>query len=127
VSDIERAAARHERRSVVALVASDPDPARPANRLQHCQPLLAFGSTTGLTDAQIDHDAVAILHQQAFGVTEPGLFTGALFRQPRFGISRRLMSRVVAPLAMEVHARIARIIGRSTIAWLLALRAKALE
>jgi hypothetical protein len=52
----------------------------PAKLLQHFQPLLAFGPTAGLTHAQIDHDAVAILHQHAFGVTEPGLFAGALFR-----------------------------------------------
>ena len=126
-SDLERAAARHERRRVVALVAGHRDPARPANLLQHLQPLLAFGPTAGLTHAQIDHQSVAILHQHAFGVTEPGLFAGALLRQPRFGIGRRLVGRVLAPFAVEVHARIARIIGRRAIAWLLALGAQALE
>src|SRR6266851_6106035 len=91
VLHIERAATRHERRRVVALVASHRDPARPANRLEHLQSLLAFGPTAGLTHAQIDHDAVAILHQHAFGVTEPGLFAGALLHQPRFRIGRRLV------------------------------------
>src|ERR1019366_5547678 len=47
-SDIERAAACHERRGVVALVAGHRDPARPANLLQHRQPVLAFGPTAGL-------------------------------------------------------------------------------
>ena len=54
-SDIERAAVRHESRRVVALVAGHRDPARPANLLEHLQPLLAFGPAAGLTHAQIDH------------------------------------------------------------------------
>ena len=69
-SDIERAATRHERRRVVALVASNRDPAWPAKLLEHLQSLFAFGPTAGLTHAQIDHDAVAILHQYALGATE---------------------------------------------------------
>ena len=95
--------------------------------MEHLQPLLAFGPTAGLTHAQIDYDAVAILHQYAFGVTEPGLFAGTLRRQPRFGIGGRLVGRVLAPLAVEVHARIARVIGRSTITWLLTLGGKLLS
>jgi hypothetical protein len=126
-SDIERAAARHKRRRVVALVASHRNSARPANLLEHLQPLLAFGPTAGLTHAEIEHDAVAILHQHALGVAEPGLFAGALLRQPGFGIGRRLVGRVLAPFAVEVHARIAGIIRRHAIAALLTLKAKALE
>src|ERR1019366_4223919 len=126
-SDVERVATCHERRSVVALVAGHRDPARLANLVQHLQPMLAFGPTTGLTHAQIDHYSVAILHQHALGVTELGLFAGALLRQSRFGVGRRLMSRVLAPLAVEVHARIAGIIRRRAIAALLSLGTKALE
>src|SRR5208282_4482328 len=73
------------------------------------------------------HYPVAILHQHALGVTELGLFAGALLRQPRFGVGSRLMSRVLAPLAVEVHARIARIIRTRVIGAPLSLGTKALE
>lgn len=108
-SDVERAAVRHEPGDIVTLVAGDCNPARPSQLLKHLKPLLAFGPTARLAHAQIDHYPVAILHQHALGITEPGLFAGALLRQPRFGVGGRLMSRVLAPLAVEVHARIARV------------------
>jgi hypothetical protein len=66
---------------------------------------------------------VASQRVRAFGVTEPGLFAGALLRQPRFRIGRGLVGCDLAPFAVEVHARIAWIIGRSTIGRLLALGA----
>jgi hypothetical protein len=34
------------------------------------QGLLALGATGGRTDSQLDHNAVAILHQHALGVTD---------------------------------------------------------
>src|SRR5271157_3619705 len=126
-SDVEIATACHEPGNIVTLVAGHCDPARPAQLLKHLKPLLAFGPTSGLTHSQIDHYAVAILHQHTLAVTELGLFAGALLGQPRFGVGGRLMSRVLAPLAVEVHARIARIIRWRPIAALLTLGTKALE
>jgi hypothetical protein len=49
------------------------------------------------------------------------------FRQPRFRICSRLVGRVLAPLAMKVHARIAGVAGSSAIGRLFALGAQALE
>jgi hypothetical protein len=71
--------------------------------------------------SQVDHDAIAVLHQHALGVAELGLFAGTLFGQPRFGVGGGLMGRVPALLAVEVNARITRIIGRGAIARLLIL------
>jgi len=50
------------------------------------------------------------------GVTELGFPAGAFAGQAGVGIGGRLMGGVAAPLAVEVDARITRIVGRSGLA-----------
>jgi hypothetical protein len=70
----------------------------------------------------------SMLHQHALSVTEPGLFAGAPSSPAlRCGIGDRLVGRVSAPLAVEIHARIAGISRRCAITGLFAIRAQALE
>jgi hypothetical protein len=74
---------------------------------------LRFGAAGGLGHATVDRNSVAILHQHVTGVAELGLLARALAGQAGLGIGGRLVSVVAASLAMEVHARVARIVRRS--------------
>jgi hypothetical protein len=66
----------------------------------------------GSLDLKVDQNGVAILNQGVSPVTEPGFFAGTLLRYPRFKICSRLVGRVLAPFAMEVHTRIAEVVER---------------
>jgi hypothetical protein len=72
--------------------------------------LLAAVSSGGPATPQVDHYPVAILYQDALDVTQPSLFTGALLGQLGFRVGSRLVSRVSAPLAVEVNACVTPII-----------------
>ena len=53
---------------------------------------------------------MTILHQHMAGVAELGFLARTLARQQRFRVGRGLVGEVAAPLAVKVHARIARIV-----------------
>ena len=65
-----------------------------------------------MSQAGVDHQAVAVVHLHVPGIAEPGLFARPFPGQARFRIGGRLMSRIGASLTMKVDARVARIVGR---------------
>src|SRR5215472_1822659 len=96
--------------AVVAFVGAQRDPMPARNLLHHRQRRLRFGTPGSLGYAAVDRQPVAILHQHMSGVTELGLFALPLARQQGLWICSRLVGIVAAPLAMKVHAWIARIV-----------------
>src|SRR5208337_2280518 len=125
--DLERAAGLDEVAGVVALVAAQRDPlAAGQGFADHRNRRAPLGISVSRLNLEVDQDSgkptrvvleysserrrlesVTVLHQRVSRVAELGLLARALFRQPGFGIGRRLVGRVLAPLAVEVHAWIA--------------------
>src|SRR5882724_10842329 len=71
-----------------------------------CFPLSAAG---GLTDQQIDQQAVAVFHQGMGPVTKLCFFSRPLAHQQTVGIGLRLMGLIGALLAMKIHPAVAQI------------------
>jgi hypothetical protein len=111
--DLERAARGHELSRVVALVGTEGYPPAPRQRgLQHRACAFALCVAVSRFDRELDKEAVAVLHQRVGRVTQLRFLARALLRQLRFGVGGRLMSRVAAALAVEVHRRVAGVDGR---------------
>src|SRR5689334_20178073 len=96
--------------AVVALVTTQRDPMPAWNLLhqRHCR--LRFSAAGGLGDAAVDRQAMAILHQHVARVAQLGFLARPLTRQACLGISGGLVGVVAAPLAVKVHAGIARVV-----------------
>ena len=73
---------------------------------------LALGRPGGQRHAGPDRQPMPILHEDMPVVAELGFPAPAFAHQPRLGIGRRDMGGIRAPLAMEIHRGIARIIRR---------------
>src|SRR5207302_6057009 len=65
-----------------------------------------------LSQASVDHQSIAVLHQHVPEIAELGLFARPFTGQPRFRIGGRLVSGVGAALTMKVYAGVAGIVGR---------------
>jgi hypothetical protein len=67
-----------------------------AESAQHLQRLISFGVARRWSDAQIDAQAVAVLHQHVPRVAQLRLLAVALPREPRLGIRRRFRPILLA-------------------------------
>src|SRR5258708_38348246 len=102
----------HELLLIGALVGAQGGPALARDLCRHRQRRRRLGLAAGLSQAGVDHQAVAIVHLHVPRVAEPGLFARPFAGQTRVRIGGRLVSRVTASLTMKVAARRAGIIGR---------------
>jgi hypothetical protein len=93
----------------------------PGDQLERRQ---AVGEAGGVGQLGLDHQTVAILHQQVAHEAEPRFLTMTLAKQPRIRIGGRGVAGVGPVLAVEVSARVA-----TTVGWLILiiLRAEALQ
>lgn len=73
---------------------------------------LAFCRAGGLSDFDVDHQTVTILHQRMTQESQLRLVAFALFVQPGVGIGRRSMSIVTTLLALEIDCRVTTAIFR---------------
>src|SRR6266581_4115570 len=73
---------------------------------------LPLGGAGGGRHLEINHQPVPILHQRMPHEHQLGLLAPALAEQARVWVGGALVCRVGALLTMEVHAGVARIIGR---------------
>src|SRR5919109_1508366 len=81
-------------------------PAQKPDKVLGGFPLSAAG---GLTDHQIDQQAVAVLHQGMSSVTKLRFFSRPLAHQKTVGIGLGLMGLVTSLLAVKVHPAVGRI------------------
>src|ERR1700687_880870 len=93
--------------TVVALVRAQRDPTAAWNLFHHRQRGLRFGLARGLSQARVDHQPIAVLHQHVSEIAKLCRLAFGLLVQPRLGVGRRLMSGVGASFAMKINARIA--------------------
>jgi site-specific DNA recombinase len=79
---------------------------------------LPLGRASGGRHLEINHQPVPILHQRMPHEHQLGLLALALAKQARVWVGGALVRRVGALLTMEVHAGVARIVGRRRRGWL---------
>src|SRR6267378_360936 len=102
----------HQLLLIVTLVGAQRDSTLARDLCCHRQRRHRLGLAAGLSQASVDHQAVAIIHLHVPRIAEPGLFARPFAGQARFRIGGRLVSCVGAPLTMKVDARVAGIVGR---------------
>lgn len=125
--DVEVSASCDEVAGVVSLVASDGDTPCPRQFvIEHLEDDVALDGNVGLGDAQVDEQAVSVLHQSVLRVGEARAGVVRLARQPRLGVRRRVVRLVAALLAVEVDGRVARVVRGGAVAGLVVLGAEAL-
>jgi hypothetical protein len=88
---------------------------------------VAISGPSRLCQLEVDHEAVAVLHQRVTHVGQLRLDPASFLGQPRLGIGRALVRRVRAFLTSEVDRRVARIIRRRLIRGRLVLRTETLQ
>src|SRR6266850_3068157 len=118
---LQPAQTSHEIPGVIPFVGAQRDPAGAREGGGHGERRLSLGVPRCGCQARIHRQAMTVLHQDVTLVAQLGLVRLALAGQPRLGVGRRGMGGVAARLAVEVHSRIARVVGR------LARRVLALE
>src|SRR5215216_636000 len=96
---------------VVSFVTGHRDPFLFWPLFQHQQRRFSFGSAARLSQQRIHYQAVAILHQDMSLIGKFRFAALGLLKQSKICVSTRFMRFIRAFLAMEVHRRIARIIG----------------
>src|SRR3989442_10566627 len=97
---------------VIPFVGAQRDPAHARNGGRHGERRLPLGVARRGRQARVHRQAVTVLHQDVALVAELGLVRLALAGQSRLGVGRRGMGGVAALLAMGIHRRIARVVGR---------------
>jgi hypothetical protein len=114
--DIERAAAGDEVAGIIALVAAQRDAAAARQPfIRHGERRPPLGQTIGRLDLKINQQGVAVLDQRVGRIAQFGLLALTLAGQPFVGIGGRLVGRIGATLAMEVHGWIAWVIRSGAI------------
>src|SRR5258707_5512012 len=111
---------------VVSLVAAECHPRLWRSLCDQFQGGCAFARATGQAKFRRHRPAIAVLHQHAAQILEPGFTASRLLIKPDILIGSRLMRLIRAFLAVKVHRRIAGII-RLVIAPRLVLRLKAFQ
>src|SRR5215469_88695 len=97
---------------VITLVPAQSDSAAASQSfISHRDRRAPLGSAVRRFDLNINEQAVAVLSQCIGRIAELGLFALTLAGQQCLRVSGRLMSVVGAALSVEVHRRVARIIG----------------
>lgn len=122
--DRERPYRGDEGRDIEILVAADGAPGWRTGFEQQVG-RVAFGRARRRRHADVGHQPVAIVEQHMPGIRELRLATGAFPREHGIGIRRGLMRVVLSRFPMEIHRRIAGIVGRRLRPF--ALATKALE
>lgn len=88
---------------VVALVRAQGDPfPRPFAAVEHDERGVAFGRAARLGDEHIEHEPVAVLHEDVSPEAESRLLASALARNSCFGVGLRDVRFVGTALTMEV-------------------------
>src|SRR5213594_4885896 len=123
---LQQAQGSDEVARVIGFVGRQGDPARHRHRPDHLERGGALAVAVRGGEAAVDRETVAILHQHVPLVAELGFTPGPLAVQERLRVGRGGMGRVAAPLAVEIHGRIPRIVrgGRRRVLALETLEAR---
>src|SRR5256712_7053163 len=108
----EQAHRRDEIARVIALVGPEGEAPVAIQRPEQFERGGPFGVAAGGEHAAAGGPAGAVFHQHVAGVEELGFLPFAFAREPRVGIRCGRMGGVAAALAVEIHRRIARVIGQ---------------
>src|SRR5207247_6122453 len=108
----EQAHRRDEIARVIALVGPEGEAPVAIQRPEQFERGGPLSVSAGRDHTATDGEAVAVLHQHVTGVEQPGFLAGTFACEPGLGVRRRGVGCVAAALAVEIHRRIARVIGR---------------
>ncbi len=97
---------------VIVLVAAQRHASITGNLPGHRERRVTLGRARRPLHRRVDGQPVAVLHQHAPGITQLGLFAGALTCQLGIGIGRRGMRRITPRFPVKIHRWIAGVVRR---------------